>query len=64
MSAARSTLGTKPSIVEMWIAVRAALRSVLDHVTVADLAHGTLPPEVAALAADPDAWSPHSTSRE
>jgi DNA-binding IscR family transcriptional regulator len=54
---------TKPAIVEMWIAVRAALRGVLDHVTVADLANGTLAPEIAALAADPDAWSPHGTTR-
>jgi Rrf2 family protein len=55
--------GTRPAIVEMWIAVRAALRSVLDQVTVADLANGTLPPEIAALAADPDAWSPHNAAR-
>ena len=43
----------------MWIAVRAALRDVLEHVTVADLAAGALPPELAAVAADPDAWDPH-----
>jgi hypothetical protein len=32
-------------------------------VTVADLAAGRLPPAVAALAADPDAWDPHTTAR-
>jgi Rrf2 family protein len=41
---------------EVWIAVRANLRAVLEVVTVADLAHGTLPDAVKALAADPGAW--------
>jgi Rrf2 family protein len=44
---------------DVWIAVRASLRSVLETVTVADLAAGRLPDEVAAIAADPDAWLPH-----
>jgi Rrf2 family protein len=44
---------------DVWIAVRANLRSVLETVTVADLAAGRLPDEVAAIAADPDAWLPH-----
>jgi Rrf2 family protein len=43
---------------EMWVAVRASLRAVLDHVSLADVAQGTLPAEVKALAADPDAWLP------
>src|SRR3954471_1840419 len=42
----------------LWICVRASLRRVLEHVTIADLVSGELPPEVAALADDPDAWSP------
>lgn len=42
---------------ELWIAVRAALRSVLEQVTIADLAAGSLPPAVAALLDDPDAWT-------
>lgn len=41
---------------ELWIALRVALRSVLEKVTIADLAAGTLPPSVAALLDDPDAW--------
>jgi Rrf2 family protein len=44
---------------DVWIAVRASLRSVLETVTVADVAAGRLPDEVAAIAADPDAWLPH-----
>jgi Rrf2 family protein len=43
----------------MWVSVRASLRSVLEAVTVADLVSGKLPPEVDALADDPDAWEPH-----
>ncbi len=42
---------------ELWIAVRAALRSVMEQVTIADLAAGTLPPIVAALLDDPEAWA-------
>ena len=40
----------------VWIAVRANLRAVLEHVTLADLRDGALPPDVEDLAADPDAW--------
>jgi Rrf2 family protein len=44
---------------EVWIAVRASLRSVLEETTIADLARGELPAAVEALARDPDAWAPH-----
>jgi Rrf2 family protein len=44
---------------EVWVAVRANLRSVLETVTLADLAGDRLPDEVAAIAANPDAWLPH-----
>ncbi len=44
---------------DVWVAVRANLRAVLETVTLADLAAGRLPDEVAAIAADPDAWLPH-----
>jgi Rrf2 family protein len=44
---------------EVWIAVRASLRSVLEETTLADLARGELPASVEALARDPDAWAPH-----
>lgn len=43
----------------MWIAVRASMRLVLEHVTIADLAAGNLPEAVEQLAADPDAWTEH-----
>ncbi len=40
-----------------WIALRASLRGVLEHVTLADLRDGVLQPEVEALAAVDDAWA-------
>ena len=43
---------------EVWIATRAALRSVLEVTTLADVARGELPSGVEDLAANPDAWSP------
>jgi Rrf2 family protein len=51
--------GASEPFVSMWVAVRAALRSVLENVTVADLAARQLPDPIAQLAADADAWDPH-----
>ena len=51
--------GSAERLREVWIAVRASLRSVLEHVSVGELARGELPEDVAALAADPDAWARH-----
>ncbi len=45
--------GTLPRV---WIAVRASLRSVVEHVTLADVAAGRLPAEIERLADDPEAW--------
>ena len=50
--------GSAERLREVWVAVRASLRNVLETVTVADVAHGDLPGAVEELAADPDAWSP------
>ncbi len=41
---------------QVWVAVRAALRLVLESVTLADVLAGKLPPHVAKLLASPDAW--------
>jgi Rrf2 family protein len=49
--------GAAKHLIRVWIAVRASLRSVLERVTLADLAAGRLPEEIEALAEDPDAWS-------
>jgi Rrf2 family protein len=51
--------GASEPLRDVWIAVRASLRAVLEHVTVADVAAGRLPDEVARLASDPEAWQPH-----
>ena len=51
--------GVAEQLRNVWIAVRANLRAVLEQVTLADLAAGRLPDEVARLAADPEAWQPH-----
>ena len=51
--------GTAAPLQEVWIAVRASLRAVLESVTLADVARGELPDAVAALTGDTDAWLPH-----
>jgi Rrf2 family protein len=51
--------GTAAPMREVWIAVRASLRSVLESVTLADVARGELPDAVAGLTSDADAWLPH-----
>jgi Rrf2 family protein len=41
---------------DIWIAVRASLRAVLEQVTLADVCEGSLPDEIEELVRDPDAW--------
>ncbi|MGZ4759564.1 MAG: RrF2 family transcriptional regulator [Acidimicrobiales bacterium] len=41
---------------DMWVAVRASLRSVLEQVTLADVTDKKLPPHVQALVDDPASW--------
>jgi Rrf2 family protein len=58
--------GTRPNLLEyegsterlrdIWVGVRAALRSVLEETTVADVANKKLPKHVEELVADRDAW--------
>jgi Rrf2 family protein len=51
--------GAAAVLADVWVAVRASLRSVLEEVTLANLAAGKLPPTVDKLTRDPDAWRPH-----
>ncbi len=51
--------GSAESMKDVWIAVRAALRGVLEHITLADVVAGELPDHVRALIADEDAWVSH-----
>lgn len=48
--------GTAAPLRDVWVAVRASLRDVLEHVTLADLASGELPETVRSRTSDPDAW--------
>ena len=48
--------GAAASLPRVWIAVRANLRRVMEHVTVADIAGGQLPKSIDKLAEDPEAW--------
>jgi Rrf2 family protein len=48
--------GASEALPRVWIAVRANLRRVVEHVTLADVASGRLPAEIERLAEDPEAW--------
>ncbi|WP_406071580.1 RrF2 family transcriptional regulator [Micromonospora sp. NBC_01638] len=48
--------GPAHALQEVWIALRASEREILELVSVADVAAGTLPARVTELAADPRAW--------
>jgi Rrf2 family protein len=51
-----SYAGAAETLPRVWIAVRANLRKVVEHVTVADVAAGKLPSAIDRLAEDPEAW--------
>ena len=48
--------GNSEHLQQVWIAVRASLRTVLEEVTLADLVSGELPSVVGELTSAPDAW--------
>jgi Rrf2 family protein len=56
---ALSYRGAAERLPEVWVALRASLRDVLEHVTVADIARGRLPPVVRQRTRTKDAWRPH-----
>ena len=47
--------GAATDLTDVWLALRASLRAVLDHVSLEDVASATLPAGIQALAADPEA---------
>jgi Rrf2 family protein len=51
--------GAAEALRDVWIAVRANLRAVLESVTLADIADGNLPKPVTVLTQDPEAWVHH-----
>ena len=50
--------GVAEHLPEVWIAVRASLRRVLDELTLAQVLSGKFPAQIAKLIAEPDAWLP------
>ncbi|MFG3346127.1 RrF2 family transcriptional regulator [Streptomyces sp. NPDC048018] len=52
-----SYTGPAESLLTLWVALRANVRQVLDGVSLAQLATDGLPPEIVALAEDPEAWT-------
>jgi Rrf2 family protein len=48
--------GAAEKLQEVWIALRANVRAVLERVSLADIARGELPPQVEELTRDADAW--------
>ena len=51
--------GAAEHLPDVWIALRASLRSVLEHVTLADLASGKLPTVVKERTRVKDSWKAH-----
>jgi Rrf2 family protein len=48
--------GLAEPLQKLWVALRASIRDVLEHVTLRDLVDGKLPKEVLEYAEPPDAW--------
>ncbi|WP_027342651.1 RrF2 family transcriptional regulator [Hamadaea tsunoensis] len=48
--------GTSEHLPTLWVAVRAAVRNVVDEVTLGQIVRGELPAPVMALTTAPDAW--------
>ena len=61
--------GSRPETVEytgpaarlrdVWVALRANMRAVLEETTLADVASGGLPPQIAEITGRPGAWDSH-----
>jgi Rrf2 family protein len=51
--------GPAARLQDVWIAMRANLRAVLEELTLADVASGDLPAEIAAITASREAWESH-----
>ncbi|MBA2529068.1 MAG: Rrf2 family transcriptional regulator [Euzebyales bacterium] len=49
--------GAAAALQEVWIALRANERAILEAVSLADVASGTLPPRITEVAGQPGAWT-------
>lgn len=50
--------GAAENLPRLWVAVRAAVRDVLDEVSLAEVVSGRMPAHVRRLTERPDAWQP------
>jgi Rrf2 family protein len=50
--------GAAANLPDLWVAVRAAVRDVVDEVSLAELVSGRMPAHVRKLTTRPDAWQP------
>ena len=48
--------GVAAPLAQVWLAVRASMRRVIEHVTLADIVAGKLPAQIEMLNSDPAAW--------
>lgn len=48
--------GAAANLKDVWIAIRASLREILEGTSLQDLVDGTLPPRVRELTRDPQSW--------
>lgn len=48
--------GAAAHLRELWVAVRASMRQVLERMSLADVADGSMPDEIAGLLREPGAW--------
>lgn len=51
--------GVAAPLRDVWVALRASMRTVLERVTLADVATGQLPEEILRLTEAPEVWEPH-----
>jgi Rrf2 family protein len=51
--------GPAEPLQKVWIALRGSMRTVLEAVSLADVARDELPPVVEEMLASPEAWEPH-----
>jgi Rrf2 family protein len=51
--------GAAQNLQQVWIAARASLRAVLEHVTLAQIVNDELPANITSIVDTPDAWKVH-----
>jgi Rrf2 family protein len=51
--------GAAENLQQVWVAVRASLRSVLEKISLADVISGSMPAHVRKLTENPDSWVAH-----